>query len=124
MGFISHITNTQVGNSKTGKTHSATLFLRIQVISASLLCCLQGTTSISSHSHRQLPKRQVSRADMIIPPQNRGWREVTVCKYFFHSKNNSMAVHATAPRKNLDPIELAGSYNRGQIRSLGKRIKV
>ena len=37
MGFISHTTNTQVGNSKTGKTHSATLFLRIQVISASAL---------------------------------------------------------------------------------------
>ena len=58
------------------------------------------------------------------PLKNRGWRKVTICKYFFHSKNNSMAVHATAPRKNSDPIKLAGSYNCGQIRSLGKRIKV
>ena len=35
-----------------------------------------------------------------------------------------MAMHATAPRKNSDPIELAGSYNHGQIWSLGKIIKV
>lgn len=35
-----------------------------------------------------------------------------------------MAMHAAAPRKNSDPIDLVGTYNHEQIQSLERSIEV
>ena len=70
MGFVSHNTSPQSGNSKTGKTHRATRLLRIHFFISALLP--SGRHQCLLSQPQTAAETPGIHADMITAPQKQG----------------------------------------------------